>query len=160
MCGWVLVLGYLFMWSVFHSCLHCVWVQRTCVLHSAYYTADSMGISVLGIEFVCQLPWFPMTAEYVCVCEATIPLIHCCVVSFPDLMSEWKGSGEFHFVSIWHCSCEYHQFFLSGSFALVCFCWLWYHLVCAQYTVSHSQVPDQRFYLAAFLWKSQNIELV
>ena len=52
MCGWVLVLGYLLTWSVFHSCLHCVWVQRTCVLHSAYYTADSMGISVLGIEFV------------------------------------------------------------------------------------------------------------
>ena len=70
------------------------------VYFTAYYTADSMGISVLGIEFVCQLPWFPMTAEYVCVCEATIPLIHCCVVSFPDLMSEWKGSGEFHFVSI------------------------------------------------------------
>ena len=24
MCGWVLVLGYLYMWPVFHSCLHSV----------------------------------------------------------------------------------------------------------------------------------------
>ena len=52
--------------AVFHSCFHCTkdLSGSACihVVHSALYTADSMGIIALGI----QLPWFPMAAECVC----------------------------------------------------------------------------------------------
>ena len=56
------------MWLCF-TAVSTVCVQKAClaqlVVHSALYTADSMGIIVLGIELV-SVALVPMAAEYVC----------------------------------------------------------------------------------------------